>query len=189
MYWPPATDLLYPYQMRIWAGSYHHHLPEKMRNTFFQARVVNAFSWCIPHLWLFSLLGACSDRKMLCVLHFIHCFLQMCSLVFVNDSFSFSWSTENLQIIMAYIPAQNRAKCKLLSGSVKHYGVSSLKLQSWNSSHLAPDQSLSHTHTQTRHILGKQIFGKTPSILSWLCSSVCFSTHIMSTCYSSFFTI
>lgn len=80
--------------MRLQAGSYHHHLPEKMRNTFFQAQVVNAFSWSIPHLWLFSLLGACCDRKMLFVLCFIHCRLQMCPSVFVNDSFSFSSSRE-----------------------------------------------------------------------------------------------
>lgn len=76
-YWPPATDLAHQEQMRIWAGSYHH-LPEKIRTTFFRAHVVNAFSWCIPHLWLFSLLGACCDRKMLFVLSFINSFLQMC---------------------------------------------------------------------------------------------------------------
>lgn len=139
--WPPSrpgssiTD-------EKWAGSYHHHLAGKIRNTFFLAQVVNAFSLCIPHLWLFSLLGACCDRKMLFVLSFIHCFLQMCFSVFVNDSFAFSWSTENLQVIMVYIP---EPKCKLLSGSVKHYGVSSLGLQSWNFNHLAPYQSLSHT--------------------------------------------
>lgn len=100
--------------MRIWAGSCHHHLPEKIRNTFFLAQVVNAFSLCIPHLWLFSLLGVCCDRNMFFVLCFIHRFLQMCFSEFVNESFSFAWSRENLQI-MVYIPAQNRAKIQIAS--------------------------------------------------------------------------
>lgn len=33
--WPPSTDAVHPQQMRIRAGSYHHHLHGKIRNTFF----------------------------------------------------------------------------------------------------------------------------------------------------------
>lgn len=53
--------------MRIHAGSYHHHLHAKIRTTFFfSVQVVNTFCRRIPHLCLFSLLGVCRNRKVLC---------------------------------------------------------------------------------------------------------------------------
>lgn len=89
---------------------YHHHLPEKIRNTFFLAQVVNAFFVAFLICGYLVCWGPVGTTK--CFSCFIHCCLQMCSLVFVNDSF-FWWSRENLQIIMVYIPEQNRIKMQI----------------------------------------------------------------------------
>lgn len=57
--WPPITDRAHLYQMRSQAGSCHHHLTEKIRNTFSPSTSCKFFFFppCIPHLSVIWLAG------------------------------------------------------------------------------------------------------------------------------------
>lgn len=116
---PPSTDLCSSITDEDSSWFLSSSLVWQNKKHIFPSTSCKRFPSYIPHLWLFSLLGACCDHKMLFVLSFIHCLLQMCFLVFVNESFSFSRSAESLQIIRVYIPAQNRVKMQIASRACK----------------------------------------------------------------------